>query len=434
MSRPIMMLMTLLAAAALAAGDAMPLRPAVEFQPRDGLPNVLAKLQAGGEVRIAYFGGSITAAAGWRVKTLAWFRSRYPAAKISEIHAAIGGTGSDLGVYRLGHDVLRHKPDLVFVEFAVNDAAAAPEWIQRCMEGIVRQTWQADPTTDLCYVYTLTGDMLKDLQAGSCPRSASAMEALADHYGIPSINLGVEVAARARAGSLVFKAAKAATPAPGADPAAAAAKPGPVVFTEDNVHPLDAGHEIYAQVIARSVAALAAAAPRPHAIKPAFIAGNLEQATMLPLDSVPLEAGWTRLDPATDPVAKPLAERMPSLYVAKAPGTALRFAFTGTAVGVYDLLGPDCGRVVVSVDGGAPRTVARFDGYCTYRRIAHLGISSGLADGPHTVEIRLDATPPDKAAILFAHNRPDLEKDPAKYAAANWYAGGIMLVGRLLPR
>jgi len=73
----------------------------VEFQPRGGLPNVLAKLHAGGDVRVAYLGGSITAQPGWRPKTLKWFQEQFPAAHVSEINAAIGGTGSDLGVFRV---------------------------------------------------------------------------------------------------------------------------------------------------------------------------------------------------------------------------------------------------------------------------------------------------------------------------------------------
>ena len=52
--------------------------------------NVLAKLQAGKEVRIAYLGGSITAQNGWRPKTLGWFAETFPKAKVSEINAAIG--------------------------------------------------------------------------------------------------------------------------------------------------------------------------------------------------------------------------------------------------------------------------------------------------------------------------------------------------------
>ena len=45
-------------------------KTAAELRVRDGLPNVFAKLTAGGPVRIAYLGGSITAANGWRPKSL----------------------------------------------------------------------------------------------------------------------------------------------------------------------------------------------------------------------------------------------------------------------------------------------------------------------------------------------------------------------------
>jgi lysophospholipase L1-like esterase len=80
-------------------------------------------------VTVAYLGGSITAMNGWRNKTTDWLRTTYPGATFKEIHAAIGGTGSDLGVFRLGRDVLAHKPDLLFVEFATNDGGQPPEQI-----------------------------------------------------------------------------------------------------------------------------------------------------------------------------------------------------------------------------------------------------------------------------------------------------------------
>lgn len=406
--------------------EAMPPRPAVEFQPRHGLHNVLGTLQAGGEVRIAYFGGSITAAPGWRVKTLAWFRSRYPRATISEINAGIGGTGSDLGVFRFAHDVLSRKPDLIFVEFAANDAAALPERIRQCMEGIVRQAWKASPGTDLCFVYTVTGDVLKDLQAGVFQRSASAMEQIADHYGIPSIHLGVEVAAREKAGSLVFKAVK---PAIGQS----ATPAGTIVFSEDDVHPTDAGHELYAQVVARSLATLSGGPVVPHVLKPAFCPTNFAQAKLLPLDAVALTDGWTKLDPAIDTQARAFGERVSSLHVARVPGTELAFSFTGTALGIYDLLGPDCGQVHVAIDGQPARLVPRFDGYCTYHRLATLAVAADLPAGRHRVVLTLAAARIDKEQALFEHNRADLRQNPQKYAGAAWYVGGIMLLGELCP-
>lgn len=420
------LLLCLLAVIGVAAADPYPLRDAVECTPRGGLPNVAAKIAAGKPLKIAYLGGSITAANGWRVKTLAWFQKQYPAAQFSEIHAAIGGTGSDLGVYRLGFDVLRHQPDLLFVEFAVNDGGANPLEIHRGMEGIVRQTWQADASTDICYVYTLTGTMVKELQDGKYPRAASAMEAVADHYGIPSMHFGVEVVKRLTADTLVFKAPQKPTPE---EQAAIGTR---VVFSHDNVHPIDAGHAIYAEVVARQMPTLLTGTAAAHVVQAPLVADNHERARLLPIDALVTGDGWVKLDPASDQRAKSFGNRMPALYRAEKPGTSLKFRFKGTAVGLYDLLGPDCGQVVVTIDGGKPRTIPRIDGYCTYHRIAFLRLASGLPEGEHTVEITLDASVPDKAKILFPQNRADLEKNPAKYEGTRWYVGGLMLIGEVV--
>lgn len=419
------LLLCLLTVIGIAAAD-YPLRDAVEGTPRGGLPNVAAKIAAGKPVKVAYLGGSITAANGWRVKTLAWFQKQYPGAQFSEIHAAIGGTGSDLGVYRLGFDVLRHKPDLLFVEFAVNDGGSDPVEIHRGMEGIVRQTWQADAATDICYVYTLTGDMVKFLQDGKYPRAASAMEAVADHYDIPSMHFGVEVVKRLTADTLVFKSPEKPSPE---EQAAIGTR---TVFSHDNVHPIDAGHAIYAEVVARQVPMLLTGTAAPHVLKAPLVADNHERARLLPIDGLVKGDGWVKLDPASDQRAKSFGNRMPALYRTEKPGTSLTFRFKGTAVGFYDLLGPDCGQLVVTIDGGAPRTIPRIDGYCTYHRIAFLRLASGLKDGEHTVEVRLDAGVPDKAKILFEHNRADMTKNPAKYEGTRWYVGGLMLIGDLV--
>lgn len=407
--------------------DDYPRRAAEECVVRGSLPNLVAKLNADSddEIRIGYFGGSITAAPGWRVKTLAWLKEQYPNAKLSEINAAIGGTGSDLGVFRLEQDVLQHKPDVIFVEFAVNDGGASPERIHQAMEGIVRQTWKADPTTDICFVYTLQLNMLDDMKAGKCSRSASAMEELADFYGIPSINFGVEVAALETAGKLIFKG----------DKEQAAAADGPMVFSTDGVHPLvDTGHELYLQAFARSFEKLreAGAAATPHQLISPLRDDNWEAAKLVPLDKVKLSGQWKKLDPSADTMARRFANRLPEMFVAATPGDSLEFQFRGSFAGVYDIVGPDCGQVLVTVDDGPAKTVRRIDGYCTYNRLSKMAVATGLnSNESHSVRIELDSAVPDKAAILFEHNRPDLEKNPQKYEGINWYVGSVMLIGEL---
>ncbi len=416
-----------LLAAATWGADAYPLRDAVACTPRLGLPAAAAKLAAGQPVRIAYLGGSITAQEGWRPKTLAWFRRQYTNAAISEINAAIGGTGSDLGAFRLAHDVLRHQPDLLFVEFAVNDGGAAPERIHQAMEGIVRQTLRANPATDICFVYTAVEGMLPDLQAGKYPRAASAMEAVADHYGLPSIHMALEAARLAGEGKVVFKA-----PTPKTD-AEKAALAGKIIFSEDGVHPHpETGHALYTNAVVQAMRQiLPLRAPRPAALPAPLRADNWENACLVPLSAVAKTEGWRRLDPAQDNLAKRFGNRLPELWKAEKPGAALTVKFKGTLVGVYDLLGPDGGQIEAKVDDQPPRSIKRIDGYCTYHRLAMLTLADGLPDASHTATLTLEATAPDKAAILFEHNRPDLVAHPEKYAANTWYAGGVMLLGTI---
>ncbi len=400
---------------------------AVECQPRGGLPNFFAKAKAGGDLRVAYLGGSITAAPGWRVLSLEGLRTQFPKAKFTEIHAAIGGTGSDLGAFRVGPDVIAHRPDLVFVEFAVNDGGAPPERVMATMEGIVRQIIRANPATDICFVYTLSEPMLPDLAKGLFPRAASAMESVADHYGIPSVHFGVEVNRRIAEGGLVFKGEK---------PKKLDATASPMLFSSDGVHPhMETGQRLYAEVLARALAGIEAAVPTestPHPLPIPLRTDNWEQAKMIPIKKSMLRGDWKKVTPADDARAKTYARQLPVLWKAEEPGAELRVGFRGRMLSVYDLLGPGGGMVAVAVDGMPAKSVPRIDGYCTYWRISQLSVGS-LPEGEHRATFMLEDKAPEKANILFEKNRPDLEKDPDKYSENVWYASAILLLGDLLP-
>jgi lysophospholipase L1-like esterase len=403
-----------------------PSRSAVELRARDGLANFFAKARAGGKVTVAYFGGSITAANGWRPQTTAWLQQRYPKAQFMEVNAAIGGTGSDLGVFRLEQDVLAHRPDLVFVEFAVNDGGAPPEQIYRCMEGIVRQIRRADPATDICFVYTMHDGMLSDLAAGRLPRSASAMELIADHYGIPSIHLAQEAARRILAGEWVFTSPKPEVPA---DPAKGI--PARPAFAPDSCHPFaETGHRLYTEAISRSFEAMESIGqPGPHTLPSPFVPDNHEAAKLIPLTAAMLGEGWQALDLQNDPIAKRFANRLPVLWRSDKPGATLTFTFHGRSAAIYDLLGPDGGELEVCVDDRPAKLVRRFDAYCTYHRLGTTPVLSETQSGDHTVTVRLTGNTFDKAEIL-SRNKNKID-DPARYAALRWYAAALLIDGEL---
>lgn len=420
-------LLALLPDGARAQTSEFPLAPAEEVHARAGLPNFFQKINTpGAEIKIAYFGGSITAQAGWRPKTLAYFQKAYPGVKFREINAAIGGTGSDLGVFRLQQDVLEQKPDLMFVEFATNDGGASPEQIFRCMEGIVRQTWRAAPECDICFVYTLTEAAVQPMLEGKYQRSASAMEKIAEHYHIPTIHMGMEVAKLAREGKLIWKA-----PLPKTEEEKAAMG-DKFVFAPDSVHPHpETGHELYLQAVVRSLAPIHEASTKSgaHPLGAPFIADNYENARLVPIGEATLSSGFTKLDPAKDAMAKSFP-RLRDLHRASKPGETITFKFKGTRAALYDLVGPDCGQVIVTLDDQPPKTVARFDSYCTYPRLATLVIGSELPDAVHTVKIEIHPEQPDKAKILAQRNNK-IDK-PERYDGTAIYPGAILLLGELV--
>ena len=87
------------------------------------------RARAGEHLNVVFFGASLTwganatdqALTSYRAQTKELLEVRYPKARFQCYDAAIGGTGSPLGVFRLERDVLARKPDLVFLDFSAND-------------------------------------------------------------------------------------------------------------------------------------------------------------------------------------------------------------------------------------------------------------------------------------------------------------------------
>lgn len=385
-----------------------------EWQARQGLPGVATRAKAGtGELRVAYLGGSITAAEGWRPLMTTYLREQWPTVTIHEINAGLPGTGSDLGACRVGPDVLAHKPDLVFVEFAVNDNAAPPEQIERTMEGIVRQVLRANPATDLCFVYTLSTPNLPELTAGRLNPSAQAMERVADRYGIPTVAFGFEVAKRVAAGELIFKGT---------------AEDGAKAFSLDGVHPTASGHRVYLEVLRRAwpelLKASGARGPLPEPLRP----DNWERAEQRALTDKMRQGDWQKValdDPNLRGSTKAL---LTDTWRASTPGAALEFEFTGTRLGLLGIAAPDNGSFTVRVDDGEPVSGTFFDAYVTtsFCRQKSWFYPQPLTPGRHRVRVELINEPVDKAAIRAKASKT-LET-PEAYTAQRLTIVGLLLI------
>lgn len=88
-----------------------------------------ARAKAGEPMRVVFLGASLTYSAnasdpdttGFRGLMSRYLLDRYPRTQFRFFNAAIGGTPSSLGLFRLERDVLSKDPDLVFVDFVCND-------------------------------------------------------------------------------------------------------------------------------------------------------------------------------------------------------------------------------------------------------------------------------------------------------------------------
>ncbi|MCK5805502.1 MAG: SGNH/GDSL hydrolase family protein, partial [Lentisphaeria bacterium] len=191
-----------------------------DYIPRDGLARSFARFSRGGEVRVAFMGGSVTTRQ-WRNPVMARLKERFPQAKFDFIMAGIGGTGADLGAFRLPEQVFgRGRVDLFFLEFAVNGGGV------QAMEGIVRQARRLNPDIDIVIMYFASTGHTKAFEADKIPSIVQQHEKVAVHYGVPALYLYREIARRIHEGRIQWKD-----------------------FSGDSVHPNQAGCDMYTQCI-----------------------------------------------------------------------------------------------------------------------------------------------------------------------------------------
>jgi len=242
------------------------LETATEFNVRDGLPNVAEKLKSGAQVNVVFLGGSITVGGaspkGYVTFVTDWLKKSYPDAKVKVFNAGISGTGSDFGAKRYDRDVLSKDPDLVLVEFCVNDGDRD---MTQHMERIVHKTWLKNPKTDILFFYTLANSHLKSYKDGMLPPSASAHERVAAFYGIPTVGTGFAAASKINSGEIKWEQ-----------------------FSGDSCHPKQEGYEIFDAAFAKAFPEFLKGEPKAHAFGKSITA-NL-QVYPPPLSVKPVDA------------------------------------------------------------------------------------------------------------------------------------------------
>lgn len=313
------------------------------------------------EINIAFIGGSITEGYGSStyVKptndtakdgTIAnkkcyaglvgqYFIDTYSDKKVNVYNAGMSGTTSELGLFRLNEEVIKYNPDMVFVEFAVNDWGNV-EKSRIYMEGIVRELLKMEEVPIINFIYTTTEDY-KSL--------AEEQEKLANYYGIPSHNLKSYVKSMVEKGRYTARE-----------------------LLGDGVHPTDLGYSLYAN----------------------FIINNLKKrdGSYFVKPTVPekLFSGTVFTEPRLNPAKNTKRTgawsvenyRGRDTYVSFQAGATMTYEFYGTYIGIMNVCGGNFGKVTYVLDNDKKGTITANGASDSFNRNFSM---SGLKDEKHTI-------------------------------------------------
>lgn len=113
---------------------------------------VFRNLRAGKAQTVVAYGTSLTEYGAWVPMLQAWFEAKYPG-KAKVINSGGSGQHSAWGLANVQARVCDKKPDLVFIEFAINDAHVrfklTPEQCLANLDGMVKAVRTASPAADI---------------------------------------------------------------------------------------------------------------------------------------------------------------------------------------------------------------------------------------------------------------------------------------------
>ncbi|MBP3858156.1 MAG: SGNH/GDSL hydrolase family protein [Ruminiclostridium sp.] len=187
------------------------------------LAKVFKKAQAGEPITVAYLGGSITqgSTAGpttcYAYLTTEWLKEQFPKSDITYVNAGIGATGSYIGVFRTDRDVLSKSPDLVFVDFSVNDTTEHTERNIASYDGVLRKLWAAESKPAIVTI-AMTQDNGTSFQ--------EYHSAVCEAYDIPMISYHDAILDVIDKGHIKWKD-----------------------ISDDNIHPNTVGHTVLTQIV-----------------------------------------------------------------------------------------------------------------------------------------------------------------------------------------
>lgn len=267
------------------------------------------KRAANGEsLTLGFLGGSITQGSlastpetCYAYRVYQWWTEKFPKAKIQYINAGIGGTTSQFGVARVEEDLLRFRPDVIFIEFSVNDDNN-PHF-RETYEGLVRRAY--GPA--LVLIHNVRYDDMT---------SAEEMHLqIGRHYDLPCVSMKSTIYPEVAAGRIANRE-----------------------ITPDDLHPNDLGHAMVAGVVTHLLDRIYEKAlagewePPKNACLPAPLTANQYQCSIRYQNhnSSPILEGFT---PDPEPQHH-ITQTFRRGYTAEKVGDKITFFVEGTGIAV----------------------------------------------------------------------------------------------------
>ncbi|MDR3709869.1 MAG: GDSL-type esterase/lipase family protein [Capsulimonadaceae bacterium] len=320
------------------------------------LGRVFARANAGQPIVVLFVGGSITEGAKATIpanryvnRVGEWWKARFPKSQVTVVNAGIGATGSDYGCFRFQRDIAGKNPDVVFVDFAVNDSQSATS--QATYEGIIRQLLSLPKQPAVVSLFMMH-------QSGS--NNQKAESEIGKYYGLPMLSYRDAIWPEIQSGIAKYED-----------------------YQADQVHPNDNGHAYVAALVAHYLDSVTASANASSIITPlpAPLHSDLYQyASLYEARSIqPAKSdGWT------------LSSENGGFWTTSQPGSVFECVVEGQSVSVvtWRIKGA-MGRASARVDDQPAKII---DGWFDqtwggYRPITLL--ADGLAPGKHTVHVEL---------------------------------------------
>lgn len=341
----------------------------------------MRKVAAGEAITLVTLGGSITtghAAQPPHEQGWAALLAKSLGGQVTLVNAGVSGTDSAAALHRLQAQVLAHAPDLVVVEFGVNDQWLDPAVRASSYEAVLRrlQAAQQPPAT---IVLGLT-------QQGNQPRDATDLQLrLAVHYGLTALDFGAWMQARVAAAQDRWDA-----------------------LYDEPVHPNGLGHRRIAQALAETLRDAAAAAPAAARPLPEPLHGRAHEFTRLLMNDTLQPYQLRGFERGGE--VHPEWPGQQSGWVTRADDAETRFLVYGSEIAVFHAESEHYRNLEARVDDGPWITVR---GHVPERR-GYLGwhytvVGRGLEPTAHLLQVRVkhdewegSGRPASLAAVMSA--------------------------------